>query len=237
MTIENQEGVNALIWAARLGNPDAVEKLLEAGMDAGRIMKNGWNALCAGARAVDFAEKICEKLIAWGASVNPEGACQPLLSACSAPTENVGIVKALVGWGAEIDARNNEQQTALIKACENGYGRIAKYLVEARAEVNCSDAFGGTPLIYAIVRRSDEITGMLLASGANPNMKTRMGNAFSTPLTVAIIEQNNEAVESLLRFGADPGLEAGEKDVSALKIAEEIKSENLIELLKRYKSG
>lgn len=51
--------------------------------------------------------------------------------------------------GADINARNNSNQTALYVAINTGRKEIAKWLIEKGADVNAKDEDGKTALNYA----------------------------------------------------------------------------------------
>ena len=57
----------------------------------------------------------------------------------SASRNCMGAVRLLLQYGAEVDAVNNEGQTALFESFEVGTFNVAKLLVEAGSNVNLTD--------------------------------------------------------------------------------------------------
>ena len=105
----------------------------------------------------------------------------PLITACGnkAPIE---IVEYLVKNGAEINARNKINQTALMYASRFSTFPVVKFLVENDAEINVRDNQNKTPLMYACSENNFEIIKFLVENGADVNSKDIFGN---TPLQIS----------------------------------------------------
>lgn len=89
-------------------------------------------------------------------------------------------------------------------ASEGNLARV-KELLDAGADVNAANKYGGTALAFACDRERAEVVKLLLERGANPNTKdTFYGN---TPLGWAAGRGNAEIVRALLEKGAE-----GEED-------------------------
>ncbi len=77
------------------------------------------------------------------------------------------ILKYLISLGEDIDAKNNEGQTALFFACKNGDLEHVKALVELGANINSRCAENRiTPLIYAASYGRLDIVDYLINVGA-----------------------------------------------------------------------
>ncbi len=81
------------------------------------------------------------------------------------------IVKLLVKGGANVNARNENGDTALIQAIRNGNRDIIQYLLEQDANVNARGAFGNTPLIVAAAADRVETARSLVARKAKLNLR------------------------------------------------------------------
>jgi hypothetical protein len=76
-------------------------------------------------------------------------------------------VKALLGKGADVNAKTRYGATALSFACDRGNLEVVKVLIEHGADVNVKDTFyQATPLVWAISRNHAEIVTLLLDKGA-----------------------------------------------------------------------
>jgi cytohesin len=92
---------------------------------------------------------------------------------------NVQAIQELLQHGADATQRNNLQETALLMTCK--YSRyadqahhlsIANLLLTHGADPNAQDAWGMTPLHWAIRRGPVEMVGLLLAHGARSDLET-----------------------------------------------------------------
>lgn len=96
------------------------------------------------------------------------------------------LVRALIGLGANVGARNRRGAEPLHYAAVGAPGASSRdagaqsttiaCLIEAGADPNATDKGGIAPLHRAIRSRSAEAVKALLASGANPQMRTGRGS-------------------------------------------------------------
>src|SRR6201984_1821759 len=83
------------------------------------------------------------------------------------------VARYLHGKGAEINAiaTNETGYTALTGAVASSHAALAKWLVENGADVNYRYAKGHSPLLEAAANGKLEIVRILLAHGADPNVR------------------------------------------------------------------
>jgi ankyrin repeat protein len=104
-------------------------------------------------------------------------------------------VKALLGGGAQVNAKDHEGRTALMFAVANMHADTAKQLLEHGADANATANDGGTPLILAASSGDTESVRALLNRGADSSARyTRTGE---TALMLAK-KNNHDAVVNLL---------------------------------------
>jgi ankyrin repeat protein len=102
---------------------------------------------------------------------------------------------------ADLNVRGQDGMTPLILALRRGRAEVAKYLLEAGADVTLVDEGGNTALHLAAGRGYAEIVRILLShSKAELNMK---GQRDMTPLLLALSRGHAEIVKYLLEAGAD----------------------------------
>lgn len=127
------------------------------------------------------------------------GGRPPLVTAAAAG--QLAVVRALLDWGAQVNATgrsgNAQLQTALHAASGEGHKAIVEVLLEAGADPNARGPGGMTPLALAIRKQYHAVAETLLARGADPR---REPNGIS--LRVAVQHGATNWIERLLRPGS-----------------------------------
>lgn len=119
---------------------------------------------------------------------------------------DIDVVKLLIKYGADVNARQENNMTALNCAIENMHLDVIEHLIKHGANINLCDKYGVTPLHQAIDIEIEEskssqkyppsakITLLLLANNPDKNVKDHNGR---TPLDWAIRGQHTIAIELL----------------------------------------
>jgi hypothetical protein len=84
----------------------------------------------------------------------------------------VGSVVRLLAAGADVNARDRDGMTPLMRAALHGCYDLTMLLVRKGALVNTTDTFGVTALMQAAWAGHVRIVEALLASGADPNLQS-----------------------------------------------------------------
>ncbi|TET69604.1 MAG: hypothetical protein E3J44_07725 [Candidatus Aminicenantes bacterium] len=126
------------------------------------------------------------------------------------------VVEALLDSGADINARDEQNQTALHQAASRGHTPIVKLLLERGADVNAKNLFAQTALVAPVYRGSLDAVRALLGAGAD--VDTRSGFAGQTPL-LAVSTGRTKVVETLLEEGADVNAKGEAYHETALMLA------------------
>jgi hypothetical protein len=79
---------------------------------------------------------------------------------------DVNSIKTLLERGADVHARDDLGETALMKAARLGNYPVVKLLIEFGADVHAMDAKGGTALGYASRFGQEEVADLLKTHGA-----------------------------------------------------------------------
>ncbi len=166
------------------------------------------------------------------ASKNPWGGLTPLIFATR--QGDFATVKALLDAGANVNETSEYGWTPLLVATKNRYYQIGAYLLKHGANPNLANGGGWNPLYIATdnrniasgdypVRKPDmdhlDFIKLLLAAGANPNLRMRSSTETRTVFTNQWLDENGatpflRAAQSgdlvlmklLLAHGADPGI-------------------------------
>ena len=118
----------------------------------------------------------------------------PLFDACR--QGEAGLVKYLVGRGANVNHQNNIGGTPLSLACEGGNLEVVKYLIEEKdVNINQVDIHENIPLLYACKKGRLDVVKYLVKRGANVNHQNNIGE---TPLLLACEDGNLDVVKYLI---------------------------------------
>jgi ankyrin repeat protein len=126
------------------------------------------------------------------------------------------VVEALLDSGADINARDERNQTALHHAANGGHTPVVKLLLERGADVNAKNLFEQAPLHGAVFRGALDSVRLLLNAGAD--IDSRFGFNGQTPL-LAVSAGRTKVVEALLEEGADVNAKGEAHQETALMLA------------------
>jgi len=165
VNITDRYNNTALLTAVKNGKQGVVKLLLEKGADINKANNFGGTILMS---AINYSEEeVIEILLAYDEE----------------------------GVRVDVNARNYNGETALIRAVENGNSEIVTTLVQAGADMNIRDNYGNTPLIRASMIGKEYILEVLLDLGADVNAHN---NAGDTALIMASRRGHYAAVEMLV---------------------------------------
>lgn len=192
--------------AVERGDEDVVSELLNTGADAASLDGDGRSPLLLAIQGGHLP--VVTVLLEFGASAasrippnGPNGICSLVRTA--ARKDHVGILKALIEFGADVESTDNGGSTALQHAAMLGRTASIDFLVESNADVDSVDLEGCTALHWAAMEGHGEAIVALLKNGAEIDVPD---NAGRTPLHRACSVDDihaTEAAELLLLWGAD----------------------------------
>jgi hypothetical protein len=107
-------------------------------------------------------------------------------------------VKSLIAARADVNAKNNNGETALMWASDKGHAEVVNALLTARADVNAKANNGETALMWASYKGHAEVVNALLAARADLNAKNDDGK---TALMLASDMGHAEVVKLLRQAG------------------------------------
>jgi ankyrin repeat protein len=101
-------------------------------------------------------------------------------------------VKTFIAAGAGLEARDNEDMTALMSAAEKGYPDIVRILIDAGADISAKDKFGCTAFFKAADKNHVDIVKMLITKGAAAD------STFEDVFVSSVFQGNTEMVKALI---------------------------------------
>lgn len=191
----------ALFEAANTTNLELVRALLASKTDANARKEGGAAALLGAAHPRD---EFGGQLACFSPPEEWKHSKQYALSYAVAKAslgECLGIVRALIAAGADVNAGTAFGETPLMVASEHGHADIVRILLAAKADANAGTKMGGTALQAAAGNGHLDVVKLLLAAKADVNIKTKWGG---TALMEAAGADKNGAkiVQLLLVAGA-----------------------------------
>ena len=107
------------------------------------------------------------------------------------------IADYLLSKGANINARDNENQTLMHIICDNNYCKceLLEYLISHGANKDLKDIYGQTPLHLACFSGTFQMVECLVSQGAKKQLKNNRGQ---TPLHLACLSGDLDKVKYLI---------------------------------------
>ncbi|XP_049769402.1 ankyrin-3-like [Schistocerca cancellata] len=140
---------------------------------------------------------------------------------------SVSKVRTLLTVGADVGAKDENQQNALHWAAAKGHVEVARRLLEDGANVNARDRWRNTPLHQAAWKGHAPVVRLLAASSADRNARDDAGN---TPLHDAARRGHPDVATALLEAGADREVRNDDGD-TPLDLAKRNKHQRLVDIL------
>ena len=183
--VTNRYGVPPLWLACENGNPTLIAMLLAAGADV--HAETTGEPLVMTATRTGNVEAV-NALLAAGAEVDARETWRGQTALMWAAAENhVGVVRLLIGRGADVNASSTAGYTPLLFAARQGTIDAAAGLIDGGADVNVIAPNGSTVLTIAISNLKYELAGLLIARGARV---TSMNKSGTTPLHEIVLARN-----------------------------------------------
>ena len=242
---ENFTFDSALLESSQSGNNEAVQYLLELGVNINYSNSEGKTALMLACKAGH--EEVVQTLVLGGANVqNSKNGRTALIQASK--NGHYQVVEILLKKGADPNIHDNDGWTALIVASDNDHQQVVELLLEKQVDPNVQNSKNGrTALIQASQNGHYQVVEILLQKGADPNIhdndaliassetghqqvvelllekqvdpNVRNSKNGRTALLQASQNGHYQVVEVLLKHDADPNIHAGDEEVTALLFA------------------
>lgn len=94
-------------------------------------------------------------------------------------------VRRLIGEGADIDARDQHGQTALMNTAHAGQLELVRLLVEAGADLDVTAKYNLSALMLSLIAHHTEVARLLIEAGADVNIRSTEAFQRKTALSLA----------------------------------------------------
>jgi len=192
-------GLTPLMFAARTGNMECLQHLVENGADTSATTEEGVNATFVA--AVNDRFDLVKYLVSVGGDINSHPVDSNTILMEAVRKRDIHLVREIIDLGADASIVNKEGQTALsfIDFFEPTSVDLVGLLMKAGADPNAS--LGKRPLMTEAINNNDaKLVEILINAGANLEVKTQHGD---TPLLIAVVGASEKIVAMLLDAGAD----------------------------------
>lgn len=115
---------------------------------------------------------------AWASIPAPHPASATEVLNAAIRAGNVSEAEALIGRGADVNARDDVGNTPLFYAAWSGNSRLTELLIAAGAQVNAAQSSGRRAITWAVLGGKTEVVRLLLASGAEANEQDAEGHTL-----------------------------------------------------------
>ncbi|XP_046544946.1 ankyrin repeat and SOCS box protein 3-like [Haliotis rubra] len=191
--------MEALTEAIRNNDVDRVQSLLDSGeiTDIDEVY-DVLTPLCEACHV--NARDVALLLLSSGARVNAPSkslAKRPLHIACDTAEDRVNLIECLLEAGCDINAQDEDGNTALHLACTHANFEVTRLLLNLGADVTLEDVDGETALLRSCYAGEDTLIQMLLEHGSDPAQRN------GTCLLTCILRNNFKGVYKLFKLCPD----------------------------------
>jgi len=195
-----EAAVGPLIAQTQLGEYDKVQRLLQDGADANAANAGGELALPIAAKQgrQDLVKLLLDFKADLGTRCEPDG--RDALHLASGEG-HLAVVQTLLEHGANVAARDKNEETSLHRSSWKGHHAVVQTLLEHNADVAARTKSGWTSLLAASDRGHHAVVQTLLEHGSDVSARDK--DKQETSLHKASAEGHLAVVQTLLEHGAD----------------------------------
>jgi len=168
----------SVLEAAERGDLTGIERLIAAGAPIDIADAAKQTPLLLAVRNDHLA--VATRLIDAGADINAQAANQDTPWLLAGALGRTAMLRHMLPKGPDFRIRNRFGGNALIPACERAHVDTVAFLVTTPVDVNHINNLGWTCLLEIVILgdggpRHVEVTKLVLAAGANPNIADKEG--------------------------------------------------------------
>ena len=113
-------------------------------------------------------------------------------------------IDRLIAGGADVDARDEHNQTAVMNAARDGHAAVVRLLVDRGAQVNHTAKYGLTALMLAVIRSHVDVVRVLVDAGADLQVRGTGAPGFHGKTALDLAEGlGSEVMVEIIRGRSD----------------------------------
>ena len=236
VTAKGGADMTALHWAVREGCTDVVARLLATNAFTEKRLLN--DVMSVATMTSDRSEVVIglvqKRLLELTKPTGPVGDLRIQLITSAEQGDPQGVSAALAA-GADVNARDDRDMTALNWAALRGHSTVVDLLLQNKARTDMRNSVGRDPLVQASAEGHVDATRALIQAGADVNSTFGGGK---TALMCAAHQGHLPVAELLLEAGADPSMRTNEDEngtsTTARKLADMRRHSAIVDLIDRY---
>lgn len=225
-------GHTSLTLAALRERIDVVEMLIEAGSDVNAKIYNGETPLYMALEAKRF--NLFSLLLKNGANPNVILDKMPILIHAIIFDLPEKYALELIKYGADINAKKINKETALMLAIERGHTKVAEKLIQKGARLNSVSELGDTALTIAVSKKDMKTIQSLIKESEKRKVgeKIQINKRLKrdTALNISFYSEYYDIFHLLIENGANINL----TDQKGRSIVDFINGDEKLNFLKKY---
>lgn len=167
-------GKSALMVAAKKGNQQLAEQLVELGADVNESTDTQGTPFMFA--VLGNNQSLARWLIEQGADIDNVGSNGWTALTIAAAKGNVHLLQWLIGQGADTQVRDVYRFTPFLRAVDNGYVEAAAVLLSlVETDINARDELDNTALHHAVSASNEAMVTLLLEHNADPDLINQLG--------------------------------------------------------------
>ena len=234
LTEPDDNGYFPIHHAAQYGNNEAIQVMLEKGINVNILTRNS-DKLTPLHVAANLGQRVVvETLLIAGANIEASTSSGLTPVRLASFMNHADVVEFLLKKGALPNACDKDGVTSLHVAVHRGNGRVVEVLLEHGANALCYDNQGITP--FQLVLASKKHTLLKAFLQKCPKLLKSASHTLNPPLLECCLNCGGDIkmVEVILEHGANPNEVHPEKEATSLHAACELDHVDLIELLIKH---
>ncbi|MEM9822243.1 MAG: DUF6607 family protein, partial [Bacteroidota bacterium] len=196
---KDNDGNGMFNYAARMGNVEMMEKLIEMGLEYQNLNKVGGNAVTMASRGFrrhTNSLSVYQFLEAKGIATNvvtQEG--RTPLHSIAYRSKDYAIFEYFINKGVDINKVDQEGNTAFLNAVYGRNFEMAQKIAPMVQDFNHQNKEGHSALTYALKRNATDFVDFLMTKSVSPTIKDQEGNNLAYHVFDAYREKSGEAFE------------------------------------------